>query len=472
MILFNKLFKKYVLFLIIFLSVLIFSPALKNFFSADDWFHLRLIQINHFNEFVNFFSFTNTPQSASFYRPLSTQLFFWLFYQLFGLHALPYYIFGLILFAFIIYHLFHFLTDLKVNKNISLLATFFYGISASNFTRLYFLSAFQELFLVLFILLSLRFYLKNNYLYILFFILALLSKETAIVFPGLIFILNLYQKKSLKIRTHLPLIFTTLLYLAVRFFIFKTPQGDSYLWDFSLKKAANTLMWYIFWSLGTPEFLVDYVGSGLKIVPKFFTDFTVWAKPILILLVGTIFSLFIIFLNNFKFLKKYFSIFLFSIAFFLISLFPVIFLPWHKFTLELGLPLIGFSLLLSVLVHHSRRFFTTIFILFYVIFNLTTIYLLNHRNYAATRGQISLRIYKFISKNYPVIPENKVFRFINDTSPEAKQWGSSKQISFATSGSDFFKVFYHEPQIKVYFDDFDSPPIQNTIQLSSKQFLE
>jgi hypothetical protein len=463
--------KKYTLPLIICFCLLIFSPSLKNFFSADDWFHLRLVQINHVREFLNFFSFSSTPQSASFYRPLSTQFFFWLFYQLFGLNSLPYFIFGLILFVLILLTLFHFLQDLKLNKNLSLLTVFLYGISASNFTRLYFISAFQELFLVLFILLALRFYLKKNNLYLLFFILALLSKETAIVFPGLVVLLNLYLKKHPKLSTYLPLFLISLIYLYNRFFIFQHTLGDSYLWDFSLKKVANTLMWYIFWSLGTPEFLVDYVGSGLKVLPKFFTDFTFWAKPILTLFLTTFLSLLVVCISTLKSFKRNFPVYFFSATFFLLTLLPVIFLPWHKFTLELGLPLIGFSLFIASLLIHSSRYLSLFFLFCYFVFNLTTIYLSGHRSYAATRAQISFKVYQFFSHYYPSLPDNTSFRFINDTNPEAKQWGSSKQISYATSGSEFFKVFYHHQDLKVYFDDFDVPP-ENSISISSKQFLE
>lgn len=468
------MFKKYALPLIILFSLLLFSPALANFFSADDWFHFRLIQINTFQEFLNFFSFSNNPQSASFYRPVSTQFFFWLFYRLFGLYPLPYFLFGLSLFAIILFNIFNFLSDLKLNKNLSLLAVFLYGISASNFTRLHFVSAFQELFLVLFILLALRFFLKKNYLYLLFFVLALLSKETAIAFPGIIVLLNFYLKKHPKFFAYLPLVFISCLYLYARFFIFRHTGGESYLWDFSPKKMANTLMWYLLWSLGTPEFLVDYVGSGLRIVPKFFTDFILVAWPILTLLGGTLLSLLAVFITNFKYLKKSFSTPLFAALFFIFTLFPVLFLPWHKFTLELGLPLIGFSLGLAYLLCHTPRPAAFIFILFYIVFNLFTVYLLNQRSYAATRGRISLRIYKFFSKNYPTLTYNQsqTFRFINDTTPEAKQWGSSKQVSFATSDSDFFKVFYHRPHFKVYFDDFDPSPPPDSIPLSSKQFLE
>jgi hypothetical protein len=62
--------------------------------------------------------------------------------------------------------------------------------------------------------------------------------------------------------------------------------------------------------------------------------------------------------------------------------------------------------------------------------------------------------------------------FVNDTSPEAKQWGSSKQIAYALSNSDFFKVFYKNKNIKVYYEDLDQQIPVDAIKISSKMFLK
>ena len=84
---------KYWLIIIISFAILIFCPAFNNFFGADDWYHLRLGQIQSVKEFINYFSFIENDQTAAFYRPLSTQVFFFLMQKLFGLWALPWYVF-------------------------------------------------------------------------------------------------------------------------------------------------------------------------------------------------------------------------------------------------------------------------------------------------------------------------------------------------------------------------------------------
>lgn len=322
----------------IFSPVLLFLPSLWNFFSGDDWFHLRLTQISSLKEFFNFFSFSPTNQSAAFYRPLSTQTFFFVFQQVFGLTAWPYYLFVLICFGFSLYLVYLFALSQFKDKSRSFLTAFIYGVSISNFTRLYFLSAFQEIALVIFSLLCLLSFQKSKVKSLLFFILALLSKETAIVLPVLILIFN-FREIQKKITGFLPVIIVSLMYLYLRFSVFGLAQGDSYIWNFSPVKALNTLSWYTLWSLGAPEFLVDYIGSGFRPIPRFFTDFPLWWHVILGLLLSTVILLAILFIKK---NKKIDLNFLKYLLLSLVSLAPVIFLPQHKFSLELGLSLVGF----------------------------------------------------------------------------------------------------------------------------------
>jgi len=107
-----------------------------------------------------------------------------------------------------------------------------------------------------------------------------------------------------------------------------------------------------------------------------------------------------------------------------------------------------------------------------LVLNLSTIYNLNQRHYSVTRGKISQKVFEYFEQNYSKYPEDKSFVFINNTNPEAKQWGSSKQIAYALSNSDFFKVFYKNKDIKVYYEDLDQQIPLDAIKISSKMFLE
>lgn len=469
-----KLLDKYKFGILIGLVLVVFSTSLFNFFSMDDWFHLRLIQINSWQEFFNFFSFKETAQSAAFYRPIGTQLFFFVFYKLFELNSIFYFGFELMLFGLIIWNLIKFLKELKFDQKTIWIATLIYGFSASNFSRINLMSC-QELFLGLFGLLTLRFWVKKNWWWTIFFILTLMSKETAIILGGLMLLVDWKLKENpfKKIKEYGVVGVISIIYLILRFKIFNTVGGDSYIWDFSIKKALNTTMWYGFWSMGIPEFMVDYVGSGFKILPRFFSDFGIWAK-IFLGEIGILFlSIIGLKITEIKLLKKASKEIIFGVIFFGISLLPVIFLPWHKFSHALTLPLIGVAIILGKIYQlNKNKFLKFLFLISFLILNLSTIYNLNQRHYSVTRGIISQKVFEYFEQNYSKYPENKSFVFINDTSPEAKQWGSSKQVAYALSNSDFFKVFYKNKDIKVYYEDLDQEIPIDAIKISSKMFLE
>lgn len=467
--------------ILIFISILIFSPGLFTFFSADDWFHLRISQAGSFNDFVSFFSFIPSEHSSSFYRPIPTQFFFFIFQTLVGLNQIYYHLFVYSFFGLSLLILYKVTYQITKNKTKSLLTLFFYSLSASHFTRLYFLSAFQEILMFLFVLLSLCFYFRKkslSYIWsIIFFLLSLASKETAIVLPILLLVLEFffYKKISNKIIIFIAI---GVIFLFLRLYLFGSVAGDSYTWEFSLKKLINTYFWYGLWSLGAPEFLVDYVSSGFKILPRLFEVLPFWSQLLLTTMTLTIFILVINFIFAYK---KLTHLSILGFVIFIIGILPVAFLPWHKFTLELTLPLFGFCLLLTDLVssnlHLSKNNFQFIknsflnsFVIFYLFLNLITIFLTYRTSYTVSRAKISQKVFHYVTNNYPNFPANQKFAFINDLTNVSKEWGLSKQIFFATSGSDMFKVIYKDPNIKVYFEDLDNIP-EDSIKIGSLQFL-
>jgi len=467
--------KKYWPLFIIFLSFLIFSPDFFNFFSSDDWFHLQISQIGNFRDFLGFFSFSPNQYSAAFYRPLSTQVFFFVFQKLFGLNAWPYYLFVFLVFGFSLWLVYRLAKAIFKNEKQSLLALVFYSLSVTHFTRLYFLSAFQEILMTTFVLLAILSYLrkpswKTNLLTALFFVLALLSKETAIVLP-LILVLIDWLKGRFRFKRLIPLLVIILPYLYLRFFHFGQIGGDSYLWNFSLKKLFNTFFWYGLWSFGTPELLVDYVSGGLKILPRFFSDFPFWSKIILTLVGFTLFSFTALSISHFK--KINFKNIWFSLGIFIIALLPVLFLPWHKFTLELTLPMVGFSFLLAEICLTKRSWLTTLFISLFIILNLSMNYLTYQRHYSVSRSQIAKKVYQYFIHNYPQYPDDQYFEFINDQEVGNKIWGMSKQVAFAVGDDNFFQVLYHNKNIKVFYQDLseERPKNKKAININSTIFL-
>ncbi len=468
--------KRFGLFCAIIFSVLIFSPALNNFFWGDDWYHLSVSQISNFNEFLNFFSFQFTPQSTPFYRPISTQLFFFSFSNVFGLNPFPFYSFLLLIFSYSLWLLHNFVYMVSGDKKNSLLAVLIYGFSATNFPRLYYLSNLQEVLMVVFILLSLINYLQNSksktILSLIFFLFALGCKETAIVLPFILASFNYLYKKSSFVRLW-PYFLIASIYIFIKLIYWNNYGKDDYFFDFSPIKAVNTLGWYTFWSFGVPEFLVDYIGSGFKIISRFYQDFQFTAY-ILLTLIFLVFGSFVsVVISNIRTINRKQ---VFFISFFLIGLLPVLFLPWHKFAYELTLPMIGWSTLLASLLfkNNVRNVLSVTFLIIFFILNLFTITLDYQRHQSVTRSKISYKVYKYFSEIYSVPPNNSYFEFFNDTNIPNKNWGSSKQIDQAVSGSNLFKVLYKNPNYIVYYEDIivNKPILEKRIPISTAMFLK
>src|SRR5258708_34818645 len=153
--------KKRVLFGFMFIiSSLLFSQNFNNFFTNDDFFLLKIAKANSISDFLNFFNITKGPDGLGMYRPLTTQVFYWVSRTFFESNPLPLH---LIAFAalFGIVYLVYFLTKLlSKNSFVSATAAFLYATSATHFGHLYYMATFQELGMTFFVLLSVIFFIK------------------------------------------------------------------------------------------------------------------------------------------------------------------------------------------------------------------------------------------------------------------------------------------------------------------------
>lgn len=458
---------------IVFFSLAVFSPGVYNFFLSDDWFHLRISNIQNLHQFLNFFSFGQTSQSAAFYRPIPTQIFFFILQKIFGLNQIFYHVFVYIIFSLSLWLVLR-VSESLVNKKAAIYSMFFYAFSVTNFTRLYFLSAFQEIAMFTLLMLSTLFILKSSMkdyvLSVIFFILALGCKETAVVFP--VILLLIFLNKREKYFKLIPFILILSGYLFLYFSNIGLKSEGSYTWNFSILRAINTFSWYIFWSIGVPEFFVDYVSSGFKIIPKFYKDFPQLSHILLVLIKISFLSIVVIALKNWKLFTNW-KIYL-GLSIFLISIFPVLFLPLHKFSLELTLPLFGFCLFLGLLVSSEKNKQLRLLVLFtYILLNIFSNYLTFVTNYTVSRAKLSEKIYSQFKSDYPTYPKGFYFEFKNVVK-SSQDWGVSRQIAQTTSYSDMFRVIYNDNSINVYFEDIpgERPKDLKPIYLNSLDYLK
>ncbi len=482
-------------FLIFIVFMIFFSSGLNNFFAGDDWYHLQITQIKTPQEFINFFSPFPNPQNTSFYRPISTQLFFFIGQNLFQWQAFYYHLIIYLFFAVSVYLFWKLLDIFSFSKKSQYLAMIFYILSATHFTRLYFISANQEIMMVTFVLaywlLSLQS--KNpfrNMMAQFFLILALLSKETAVVAPIMLTVIKIWQLQSIslvKIKKlfgqnyelfgHYCLL---LIYFFIRFFVFDssmTFNDPTYQFVFSPKVTLNSLYFYFWWLLGAPELIQDYLAKPYLFISRFFTDFPTYSTFIIVSGISWltyIFTTFINYFNKNRHIIAYKNIILgFTVIF--IGLLPVIFLPYHKFTIQLGLPMMGMAIILAELVASwQKKSFLCLGIGLFLIFNLITLNLTKGNHYAVQRAKISHQAYHYFQDHYPTLESNTIIYIINSDTPghEISTWGSSKQIALALWHSNFIQALYQDKSLQMKFEDLDNFTYQsNDIVISAAELF-
>lgn len=331
------------------------------------------------------------------------------------------------------------------------------------------------------------------------FILALMSKETAVVLPLLGYITLVYrnglttQSKVLRWlgrplkddpASWLSLGVIEIVYLYARWYIFgfTTAGHATYSLSFSPVMTLQTVRWYGLWSLGAPETLQDYLSSWWQVLPRFFRDYPTYGQPMLILLVVTGLCLLWVMgrwvwqlwtSRKSQTLLPALLPVMYGAVWFGLTLLPVLFFPQHRFALELGLPMIGFAWVVASLLTASPRWLQVSFLTLFLSLQLVSVLMTQRTHYSVLRSDISERAYAYFQQNYPTWPQQTYFVFMNDTADYGAAWGSSKQISQALMQDNFFQVLYPDDQVAVYYQDepFIPPQGLRRVELSTQQFV-
>lgn len=167
------------------LMVLFYFPSLGVYFVQDDFWLFSISRVNTLNDMAAFF----LPRfDVVWYRPLSSQIFFWLGRVLFGLQPLPYHLIVLLTHmcaAGLIYLL---ALKLVQNKSTAILATIFYGVNQMHVVSLSWLASFSFVSGPVCLVGALYAYLYNKKLFAWFLCLVgVLITEVLVIIP-LIFI--------------------------------------------------------------------------------------------------------------------------------------------------------------------------------------------------------------------------------------------------------------------------------------------
>ena len=440
---------------------LFYSPLLFLNFIQDDFFCLLISKTNNLKDFFVFF----TPEHSfitshyTFYRPLTTQFYFGVMQKIFGLQPFFFHFASLLvhlLNVFLVYKLAKLFFP-KAGRLLPLLSAFIYGSSQNHIVAIGWASNMQELGVTTFILLSTIFYRKNFIFYsLIFFILALLSKETAITLPLLLFFINPKPKKLI------PFGLILAYYLFVHFIKFRFTETENYQLIVNFQ-ALNTLKWYIWWGIGLPEMFMDYIGPRFSIVPnlwRFFFKESVAIFSLFGLLSLTLITSAITKIKKFSF---------FFLAFYLIFLLPIIFFPQNKYPYHQTTALAGFSIFLACFLASSKKYLIVSFVLFFGLLQIFSRNLTLQTNPMIQRSKLVTQNLDIFRKQYPTLPENSIIYIKNDPNyPKINDiWGgTAKQLSIAVSREDSFKLYYGD-SVRVFFEGKDPTPKNFSVEFTA-----
>lgn len=334
-----------------FLGFIIFYPALFNFFCADDFIWIRTT-----NDIFTKHDFTSSDHFAlSRGRPVQNLVFF-LLYQLFQLKPFGYHLLSLILHVFNVLLLFRLLSFLTDKTILRFTGSLIFLVHFVHEETLFWISSLANLLCCsfylagLFLFLNWRLNRKKWVLYLLslmFFILALFSREDAITFPLLIFLIVLFDFPPVqKLNKLMALKISSPFFLSIVFyFLFRTLTLPLSVIGYRIRidpLIPFKNIGYFLVNLVFPyRFLFDFVGyHKLELLQIYYQAFDLrWlAIPFLLVLFFFLFKI----LSDY--VKERAVLFKVGLTFLLLSILPYLFLHGNGQRF-LYFPLLGFSVL-------------------------------------------------------------------------------------------------------------------------------
>ncbi len=461
------------LILISLLGLFLFWPSFSAYFSQDDFFHLRASQASSLRDLGKFLSFSPV-RGYAFYRPLSREIYNFSLWHIFGLNPLPFHLINFGVFVLNLVLLESFLEkllapDLKARKAIKFLSIFFYGTSAVHLGTFYYLSSIQILLATAFTLLALSLFLENKKPAYVSFIAAILCHEISYCLPVLLALAYLFKYRTASglVRKLWPYGLTVLALAWANLTLVRLPQQASYQPHFSFKGLLNTAAWYFFWGMGIPEHMLDFFGPGLKINPRivslFPLNFWLMLGSFLGLLFGSLAAI-ILALN-----QKGRTLILFGSLWFLVTLFPFLVLPAHRFVYYLILPVLGLSVIFAFLVSSSPKIVKFWLIAAFVVLNFNTVKWGEKTYWPLGRSRLAEKLITQIKKQYPTLPAGAALYLKNSPGfkPVSEEWGSpAKQAFMALSGADGLQLIYRDFNLKVFYEGIGTPAGEFVLELS------
>ncbi|MFZ2200153.1 MAG: hypothetical protein WAV40_05220 [Microgenomates group bacterium] len=421
-------------------TIVAYYGSIKFGFSQDDWYFLYISTARNLGDILNFFN-PFSQSGFAFYRPLGTQLYYYLSRLIFGLQGAPAYmhIFMIFVQSLASYNVYRLVKHLSSDRFLSLVIAVLYATSSVHFLSLYYIAATQQLLATLFSLLAINDYLEKKYIGSgIFFALGLLSKEVAIVAP-VIMVLSEYQiTKKFNLAKLIPKLTVTiivlLIYIAIKLVGGLQVQSE---YHFVLNSSViSTARWYLLFGYGSPEELVRY---GL---PKMAINYLGFIRDfgILGILTGFIpvgISLLAFYQIILGLWHKHYKVLIY-LLWWILALLPVLLLQDHRYPHYVDLALIP---MLLILFEGNSRAWTISLATLICIVSLGSIHLSESAHWTTKRAIISSSAVQQISSSSACSKKDWNILGVGD---------SAKQLSYALSLENGPRVICNR-EIQVYY---------------------
>ncbi len=339
---------------IILLISFFYLPILRTFFVQDDYWFISISSPKNIKELlILFFPFREVP----WYRPLSSQIFFFVGRIFFGLNPFPFHLVVLFTHFMTVYFLYKFLNLYLGQKQISIIACVLYGIHQLHTVSLSWLAAYPFVLGPVILLLTWYFFLVKRYGYtLLFFSIGLLTHEIFILLPLGLIIFDYFNTRKINSKSWIVLYFImSTLIVIMRWVLIPTSQtGSVYNFSFSIK-FWSALKFYVLRIFGVPMG-IDQMSQPVKLL-------------VILLLIGL---WVIVSVSAFSFKNKQIEFdklfLLLLISFLFIS--PFLLLPEHLAPHYLSFAALGFIPVLAkcmqqVILIFGKRTFVTVMCMYF-----------------------------------------------------------------------------------------------------------
>lgn len=440
-------------------SVLAYAGSVKYGFSQDDWYFLYISVANNPLDVLNFFN----PWSQSgfaFYRPLGTQLYYYLSRLTLGLDTAPLgmHIFMLVVQSISAFSVYKLIKKLTKNNLLSILTGLIYATSSVHFLSLYYIAATQQLLATMFALLATNDFLERKTLRsALWFALGLLCKEVAIVTPIIMILaeLRVVGKLNFKklVMDLIPIGLVGALYVFMR--VFGGLQVQSEYQMVLSSSVVSTMRWYFLFGYGAPEELVRYGLPRMAVnFSRYIADYG-WKgaltslAPMSIVLYVIIRSILGL-LNRLRLTRTSVGIYF---AWWILALAPVLFLQDHRYPHYVDLALIPMILLAIENLKPRTQIIMASFIIF---ISLVSINLSELTHWTVKRAEMSNSAVRVIKERGSC---NSSIWYVTGKND------SAKQLSYTLSLVNGPRVICNNPNLQVYYQGVSMGNIPSNSQI-------